>query len=130
MLEKLKANLKYSYAPYSKVNVSCILITDDNKEYTGVNVENASFGGTICAERVAILKAISEGNNKFKEIHIMSNLNDYTYPCFICRQTFLEFFNQDTKIFVYNNETKKQYSLNELCPYPFSKEDLKWKVDL
>ena len=125
MLEKLKENLKYSYAPYSKVNVSCILVTSDGKEFSGVNIENASFGGTICAERVAILKAVSEGYTSFKEVHIMSNLNEYTYPCFICRQTFLEFFNNDIKIFVYNGEDKKEYSLNELCPYPFSKEDLK-----
>lgn len=125
MLEKLKENLNKAYAPYSKVCVSCILVTTDGKEFTGVNIENSSFGGTICAERVAILKAVSEGYKDFKEIHIMSNLNKKTYPCFICRQTFMEFFNDDIEIYIYDNNSASKYTLNEICPYPFGKEDLK-----
>lgn len=132
MENKLIENLKKSYAPYSKFRVSAILVTKDGKEYTGVNIENASYGATICAERVAITKAISEGQStsNFKEIHIMCDSKEFAMPCFICRQTFIEFFNQDTLIYVYNNQKEKKiYQMDQICPYPFSKEDLKWKVD-
>ena len=128
MIEKLKENLKYSYAPYSNYNVSAILVTKDGKEYTGVNIENASFGATICAERVAITKAISEGETKdsFKEMHVMCRDKKVAIPCYICRQVFVEFFNNDTKIFLYNIDgERKEYSLEEMCPIPFSKENLK-----
>ena len=121
MFEELKENLKNSYAPYSNFRVSSCLVTKDDKKYFGVNVENASFGGTICAERVAITKAISDGENKenFKEIHVLGSRE--AMPCFICRQSFVEFFDNDVKIFIYDelgNQT--EYSMEDLCPYPFS----------
>ena len=128
MFDRLKKVLNNSYAPYSGFLVGAILVTRDNKEFTGVNVENASFGGSICAERVAITKAISEGYRKgdFKEIHIINDGGEFAMPCFICRQTFLEFFDGDTKIFVHDIEGKQEeYSMNNLCPYPFDGEDLK-----
>ena len=128
MLEKLQNNLKKSYAPYSNFHVSAILVTKDNKEFSGVNIENASFGASICAERIAITKAISEGENpnNFKEIHIMCDGKNKAMPCFLCRQVFVEFFTTDVKIFVYNIFGEySQYTLEEICPLPFSKEDLK-----
>ncbi len=127
MVEKLKDNLKYSYSPYSCFRVSAILVTKDGKEYSGVNIENASYGASICAERVAITKAISMGekSENFKEIHIMCDSDKPGMPCFICRQVFVEFFNQNVKIYVYNkNGECNKYSLDEVCPLPFSKEDL------
>lgn len=128
MIEKLKENLNNSYAPYSNFHVSAILVTKDGKEYSGVNIENASFGGTVCAERVAITKAISEGEKckNFKEIHIMCDSAKKAMPCFLCRQVFVEFFENDVEIYVYNilGESKK-YTLEQVCPLPFSKEDLK-----
>lgn len=128
MVEKLKENLNNSYAPYSFFHVSSIVVTKDEKEYSGVNIENASFGGTICAERVAITKAISEGvkPKEFKEIHIMCDSDKKAMPCFLCRQTFVEFFDNNVKIFVYDNKGEcAEYSMEEVCPLPFSKEDLK-----
>lgn len=127
MFESLKENLKNSYSPYSNFKVSSCLITKANKKYYGVNIENASYGGTICAERVAITKAISEGEkpNNFKEIHILGS-TDNTMPCFICRQTFVEFFDKDVKIYIYDLlGNKKEFSLEQICPNPFTKEDLK-----
>lgn len=125
MIDKLRKNLKNSYAPYSNFHVSAIVITKNMKEYTGVNIENASFGATICAERVAITKAISEGEKYFKEIHIMCDSKKIAMPCFLCRQIFIEFFDKDTKIYVYNiNGKKEEYTLEDLCTYPFSKGDL------
>lgn len=125
MKELLKENLKNSYSPYSNVKVSAVVVTSSGKTFTGVNIENASFGGTVCAERVAILKAISEGYKDFKELHIMSNLGQKTMPCFICRQTIVEFFPLDAKVYIYDNEDYSLYTVKDICPYPFSKEDLK-----
>ena len=93
MEESLKRLLKNSYSPYSGFKVAAIVLMKDGKSFGGVNVENASYGASICAERVAITKALSEGEKKedFKEIHILGSTSN-TMPCFICRQTFAEFF--------------------------------------
>ena len=69
MIEELRNLLNNAYAPYSNYRVSAILIDENNNKYTGVNIENASFGATICAERVAITKAVSEGARKFIELN-------------------------------------------------------------
>lgn len=129
MLNELKKLLENSYAPYSSYHVSAILITKTGKKYEGVNIENASYGATICAERVAIFKAISEKETSFKELHILNDKGKIGMPCFMCRQVFLEFFDEKTKIYVYNTKGDYEtYTVKELCPHPFSKEDLKWKV--
>lgn len=128
MLEELNDILKNSYAPYSNFHVGALLVMKDDKKFTGVNIENASFGGTICAERVAICKAVASGYCKgdFKEIHIINDGGSFAMPCFICRQTFLEFFDKDTIIYVYNiNGEVMKYSMDMICPYPFDGDDLK-----
>lgn len=127
MFEELKDNLKNSYSPYSNFRVSSCLVTRDNKKYFGVNVENASYGASICAERVSITKALSEGERKedFKEIHILGSVSN-TMPCFICRQTFIEFFDKDVKIYVYDSDGNcSLYTMNDLCPVPFFLGDKK-----
>ena len=133
MVEQLQKLLENSYSPYSHFKVASIVITKDGKAFSGVNIENSSFGGTICAERNAINSAVTSGYKKgdFKEIYIMCDEENFGMPCMICRQTFIEFFTNDITIYVYNNKGEvKSFTLNELCPYPFSEEDLKWKVDL
>ena len=126
MIDLLKKNLNNCYAPYSNVKVSAVVVTSDGKYFTGCNIENASYGATICAERVAITKAVSEGYKDFKELHIMSNLGEKTMPCFICRQVIIEFFNNDAKVFIYDDKGDfDEYKVSDICPYPFSKEDLK-----
>lgn len=128
MLVELEKIIKKAYAPYSNFRVSAIVVMKDSKTFTGVNIENSSYGATICAERVAINKAVSLGYQKsdFKEIHILTDSNSLGMPCFICRQVFTEFFTKDTKIFVYNHDgLKKEYLMEELCPLPFTNEDLK-----
>ena len=126
MFDKLYKLLDNSYSVYSKFRVSAIVITNDDKEYFGVNVENSSYGATICAERNAIFNAISNGYNKgdFKEIHILCDSLSFGMPCMLCRQVFSEFFT-DTIIYVYNNLGKvKSYTMKDICPFPFTKEDL------
>ena len=128
MTEKLKENLKKSYAPYSNFHVSAILVTKDGKEYTGVNIENASFGATICAERVAIDTAIASGYTKgdFSRLYVMCDSEKVSSCCFICRQVIGEFFSTDSEVTLYSNDGDKEvYTVKELCPYPFGSEDLK-----
>lgn len=128
MIEKLKELLKNSYSPYSKFAVSAIVVMKDGKEFNGVNVENASYGAGICAERSAILSAISNGYKKydFKELNIMVSSGNISMPCFQCRQVISELFEKDVKINCYSiNGDVETHFVSELCPYPFSEEDLK-----
>lgn len=127
MEDKLKKLLLNAYAPYSNYKVSAILVTNDNQEFYGVNVENASYGATICAERVAINSAIAYGYAKkdFAKLYIMNSGNKLGIPCMICRQTFVELLPDDIEIIMYNDSLdKKTYTKVELCPLPFSKGDL------
>ena len=127
MKDKLLELLNKAYTSYSNFRVSAILETTDGKIYTGVNIENASYGATVCAERVAIFKAISDGYRKgdFKKLHVMVDSPKISSCCFICRQVFSEFFNNDTEIILYNNKGEyKTYTKEELCPLPFDSEDL------
>ena len=88
MREKLEKLLKNSYSPYSHFPVAAIAVMKDGKEFYGVNVENASYGATICAERSAIVSAISKGYQKgdFKELYIMVDSDKVSTCCFLCRQ--------------------------------------------
>lgn len=127
MLEKLINLQQNSYSPYSNYKVSAIAVMKDNKEFNGVNVENASYGATICAERSAILSAISAGYKKdeFKELNILVSSGKIGTPCFVCRQTLNELFEEETNIRCFSlNGDFKEYTVKELCPYPFGSEDL------
>ena len=127
MKDKLLELLNKSYAPYSNFRVSAIIETTNNNIYTGVNIENASYGATVCAERVAIFKAVSEGYRKgdFKRLHVMVDSPKISSCCFMCRQVISEFFNNNAEIILYNNKGEyKTYTKEELCPLPFDSEDL------
>ena len=124
MYEKLKELLNNSYSPYYNFPVSAIVVTKDGKEFYGVNVENAN-GTSICAERHAIGSAIAAGYKKgdFDRIYIMLSNGEFGTPCFACRQVLLEFFNKDDKIISVDKDgNEKEYTLNELCPFPFDLE--------
>lgn len=127
MIDKLKSVINNAYAPYSNYFVASILLTKDGNEFKGVNVENASFGGTICAERNAINNAVTNGYKKgdFKEIHIMVKNSKIGYPCFICRQTFTEFFEDDIKIYLYTYDgLLKEEDYSNIIVNPFDKNNL------
>lgn len=114
-----------SYSPYSKFKVGAAVLAGSGKIYTGCNIENASFGTTICAERTAVFKAVSEGEQKITAIAIVGGskepLTDYAYPCGICRQVMREFSNpEEFRIIVALSETEyKEFTLNELLPESF-----------
>ena len=127
MKEQLLNLLNNAYAPYSNFQVSAILETKDGKFIPGVNVENASYGGTICAERNAITTAVSMGYKKgdFKNIYVMVSGEKLSTPCFICRQVISEFFDKEGEIIlVGKNGEEKRYKVSEMCPFPFNSEDL------
>lgn len=128
MREKLIKLLDNSYSPYSSFKVAAILITKDGKEFYGVNVENASYGASICAERSAIVSAISNGYKKydFEKMYIMVSGNKLSTSCFLCRQVISELFEKDKEIILMNKEGEtRTYTVEELCPYPFDEGDLK-----
>ena len=128
MEESLKRLLKNSYSPYSGFKVAAICLMKDGKSFGGVNVENASYGATICAERVAINNAIASGYIKgdFSKLYIMCDSERISSPCFICRQVINEFFTIDDEVILYSNDDDKEvYTVKELCPYPFGSSDLK-----
>ena len=133
MKDKLLELQKNSYAPYSNFHVSAIVVMNDGVEFRGVNVENASYGAAICAERSAIVSAISAGYKKgdFKELNVMVSSGEVGMPCFICRQVISEFFDKDATVRCFATTGEyKEYTVEDICPYPFGSEDLKWNVDL
>ena len=102
-----------AYAPYSKFKVGAALLTREGRVFTGVNVENSSFGATICAERTAYVKAISEGFKEFEAIAITSSQGK-AWPCGICRQFMYEF--GDDLIVITGNDADhlEEHTINEL----------------
>lgn len=114
-----------AYAPYSGFRVGAALVTNTGKIYTGVNIENASFGATNCAERTAVFKAVSDGENKITSIAIASDSKDYVFPCGICRQVLCEFADDHLKIICSSqNGGYRIYTLGELLPGAFRKENM------
>ncbi|HHV98510.1 MAG TPA: cytidine deaminase [Clostridiaceae bacterium] len=110
-----------AYAPYSGFRVGAALLTGNDRVFLGVNIENASFGATNCAERTAIFKAVSEGEKRIKAIAIASDSDDFVFPCGICRQVIAEFSDIDTKIICSRKDGEyKVYTLKELLPHAFT----------
>lgn len=128
MKEKLQSLLKNSYAPYSKFPVAAVVEMKDGTMFYGVNVENASYGGTICAERNAIASAITNGYHKgdFASLTIMVDRPNFSTCCFLCRQVIVEFFDPDSQVTFLNNEgVGETVTVSALCPMAFSEDDLK-----
>ena len=124
LLEIAEESRKYAHVPYSKFHVGAALLGKSGKIYTGCNVECASYGGTNCAERTAIFKAVSEGEKEFEAIAISSDIEGETYPCGICRQVIIE-FGKDIKVIV--GQSKGEYkimTIDELIPFGFTSTDL------
>lgn len=128
MKDKLIRLLDNSYSPYSHFRVAAILVCKDGREFNGVNVENASYGASICAERSAILSAVSSGYKKgdFKELYVMCDNKKIGMPCFQCRQVFVELFDKDMLVTCMNPDGEEIVkTVSELAPFPFDSEDLK-----
>ena len=120
LIHKAREAKEKAYAPYSKFKVGAALKTKDGDIFTGCNVENVSYGFAMCAERVAVFKAISEGHTEFDSIAISSSSKKPTFPCGGCRQVLSEFGN--VKIFLDGSD--KDYDLGDLLPHSFEKTQL------
>jgi len=119
LLAAAKAAQRRAYAPYSKFRVGAALLTKSGKIYTGCNVENASYGLTICAERVALAKAVSEGHRKFKAIAVVAPSAGLS-PCGACRQVLAEFGEMVVVCADSRNRQKlRLHLLSELLPHAF-----------
>lgn len=127
MIILAKNAMKNSYSPYSNFKVGACVLTKSGKYYLGTNVENSSFGATVCAERSAVCCAVTDGEREFEAIAIVSSGDDYTFPCGICRQ-FISEFNEDIKIIVAKDEKNyKIFTLQKLLQNGFNKGDIKWE---
>ena len=136
LIGKALAARKNAYTPYSHFQVGAALLTERGQRYTVCNIENAAYGPTICAERCAIFKAVSEGEHSLKAIAIAGGneketdmLSGYAFPCGVCRQVMREFAKDAAfKVIVARNITDFQiFSLEELLPNSFGPENLSAK---
>ena len=122
--------LKFSYTPYSHFKVGAALLAENGTIYTGCNIENAAYSPTLCAERTAFFKAVSEGEREFTAIAIIGGrkglVTDYTPPCGVCRQVMMEFCNPKKFyiILARSEEDYWLYQLDELLPMGFSPKNL------
>ncbi|MBC7743315.1 MAG: cytidine deaminase [Bdellovibrionaceae bacterium] len=122
------AALQFSYSPYSQKKIGASLQLTNGKCYSGCNIENASYGGTVCAERVAIWKAFSENpaTEKITEVVVASVEKDPWPPCGFCRQVLAEFCTPETIVRLINSDGKEvTYQFKNLFPAAFKPEHLK-----
>ncbi|RMG74659.1 MAG: cytidine deaminase [Nitrospirae bacterium] len=121
LLDASSGALKRAIAPYSGFRVGVALLTDDGTVFTGCNIENPSLMLSICAERVAIVKALSEGKKNIRAIMIRSSKGQYCMPCGACRQLIAEFAPQ-AEIYLASRRGIKKFNIEELLPDAFKKE--------
>ena len=109
-----------AYAPYSGFHVGAALLTAGGRVFTGCNVENSSYGGSICAERTAAVKAVSEGECSFEAVAISGSGEGETFPCGICRQFLSEFASAGMRVILKDEKGLiRTYTLEELMPHSF-----------
>ena len=113
-----------SYSPYSNFKVGAAVYTKSGKVFTGCNIESASFTPTICAERVAVSKCISEGYMDIEKIAVVGSDIKLSFPCGVCRQFMVEFGRKMKVICAKNIDSYEVYTLEELLPNSFGPEDL------
>ena len=124
LIEMAKEARKNAYAPYSNFKVGAALLTKSGRVFTGCNVENSSFGASMCAERVAVFKAVNEGEREFQAIAVVTDTKEPAMPCGLCRQVLSE-FSLDIKIYAANLDGDvRETTLKDLLPYAFTKKDL------
>lgn len=125
LIELAIAAMDNAYAPYSGYKVGAALLCSDGTVYTGCNIENAAFSPTVCAERTAVFKAVSEGKRKFSAIAVCGgkdgNITGFFPPCGVCRQVMAEFCPKDFTVYLVGAKgTYRTCTLGELLPESFS----------
>lgn len=131
LISKALEARKFSYSPYSGFSVGAALLCDDGSVFSGCNIENSSFSPTICAERTAIFKAVSEGKKNFLKIAVVGADSEnetpvnYCPPCGVCRQVMREFCGNDFEIVIAKScDDYKVKKLSELLPESFDKREV------
>ncbi len=124
LVQKALDMRQYAYAPYSHFRVGAALESVDGRVFTGCNVENAAYGSSICAERTALVKAVSEGAVRFRRIAVAGDSEDYCWPCGACRQMLREFGTELEVLAVNRDGAYRRFTLEELLPHSFGPETL------
>lgn len=128
LMKKALEARENAYAPYSHFRVGAALLAKSGKVYLGCNIENAAFSATVCAERTAIFKAVSEGERAFEALAIVGGregeISELCAPCGVCRQVIAEFCAKDFRILLGNEAHFEGYSLESLLPLSFTKDEL------
>jgi len=114
----------HSYSPYSRFKVGAAVEAEDGYIFAGTNIENASYGLTICAERVAAFNLVMSRRRKIKQVVVVTDEEQITAPCGACRQVLWEFGDKDTVVIGVNHQTSKQWTLGELLPHAFGPANL------
>lgn len=110
---------EHAWAPFSKFRVGAAIETEDGRVFTGCNVENATYGLTVCAERVAVFKAISEGSRKFVRVAVAADTETLTPPCGACRQILWEFCGDVEVVLVNPAGASETFRMKDLFPRAF-----------
>jgi cytidine deaminase len=124
LIERARAAMANAYAPYSNFHVGAAIEAEDGRVFVGCNVENASYGLTICAERMAVGAAAVAGARKFKRVVVTTGVEPPASPCGACRQLLLE-FGKDMEVIGVGPNTQRRWVLRDLLPDAFSRESLK-----
>lgn len=122
LIEQAREGMSHSYAPYSGFHVGAAVQTADGRIFTGCNIENASYGGTVCAERTAIFKAVSEGCRELTDIVIVCSGDRFPYPCGMCLQVMAEFM-PEGRVHVVKGEEVLTFTVLELLPQAFHMDE-------
>jgi len=120
LLKRAREAQKNAYAPYSNFQVGAALLSVGGKVYTGSNVENSSYGLSICAERAAVFKAVNEGERDFTLLAVVSSGQGYVFPCGACLQVLAEFSPEMKLIITDEKDHYKEYALQDMLPQIFS----------
>ena len=119
LVEAARAARTFAVAPYSTFKVGAALLTSDGRVFGGCNVENASYGLTVCAERVALLKALSEGVREFAMLAVVADTQSPTPPCGPCRQLVWEYCGDIPVVLANLHDVKGRHQMRDLLPLPF-----------
>ena len=128
LIAQAEEAMSLAYAPYSHFQVGAALLCADGSVHTGCNIENAAYGPTVCAERVAFFSAVRDGKRDFQKIAVVGGtdgkIRSFTHPCGVCRQVMREFCRDDFVILAYDGEQAVSHTLAQLLPESFSPADL------
>ncbi len=123
LIDKAREARTFAQAKYSHFQVGAALLTEDDEIYTGCNVESSSYSLTMCAERVALFKALSEGKTHFKAIAIVAKDGEFCPPCGACRQVLFDYA-PEIDVILTDGQKKQIYKLKELIPHAFDDSNL------